>query len=189
MSKSFPFIFPHINKKQQRKEIPYIYCYNIRIVRSSDNEVKEYSQSIKAFIEENKHNLVSWNDQSKANRIYKRIAENDNNTDRSVYWDVKYVSVQEKKELDSILQITRYPKPVDQWGYVYEGCYNDDKLFLGNRDDMVSHYCKVFPNTNYCTKFKTKTQAQRLDEWAERVLDNPESLDAYAEKWLKSISL
>lgn len=189
MSNPFPFIFPHMHRRRQNKEIPYIYCYNIRIVRGVENDIKEYSQSIKSFIDENKHNLVSWNDTSKVNRIYKRVAENDNNTDKSIYWDVKLVSPENKRELDSLLQISRYPKQMDKWGYIYEGCYNDDKLFIGSKDDMISHYCKLFANTSYCSKFKTKTEAERLDEWTEKVLDNPESLDAYAENWLKSISL
>lgn len=189
MSHNFPYIFPHIHRKKQMKEIPYIFCYNIRIVRSNDTEVKAYAESIKAFIEENKHNLVSWNDTSNANRIYKRITENDNNTDKSIYWDVKYVSPENKKELDDLLQITKYPKSLDKWGYIYEGCYNDDKLFLGGRADMILNYCKIFPNTSYCDKFRVKSEAQRLDEWAEKVFDNPETLDAYAENWLKSISL
>jgi hypothetical protein len=189
MSNNFPYIFPHINRRQQRKEISFIYCYNIRIVRSNDDEVKEYAQSIKAFIEENKHNLVNWNDTSNVNRFYKRATENDNNSDKSIYWDVKYVSPQNKKDLDELLQITRYPKTIDRWGYVYEGCYNDDKVFIGGRSEMLLNYCKLFPNTSYCAKFRTKTQAERLDEWAEKVFDNPETLDAYADNWLKSISL
>jgi hypothetical protein len=189
MSHNFPYIFPHIHKKKQRKEIPYVLCYNIRIVRINDNEVAGYAQSIKAFIDENKHNLVNWNDTSKVNRIYKRISDNDNNTDKSIYWDIKLVSPENKKQLDDLLQITKYPRKIDKWGYIYEGCYNDDKLFIGSKDDMILNYCKNFPHTSYCSNFRVKTESQRLDEWAERVLDNPDTLDAYAENWLKSISL
>jgi hypothetical protein len=189
MSNNFPYIFPHIHRKKQNKEISYIYCYNIRIVRSNDTEAKEYAESIKEFINQNKHNLVSWNDTSNANRIYKRIAENDNNTDKSIYWDIKFVSQENKNELDNLLQITKYKGVVDRWGYIYEGCFNDDKIFLGGKGDMIMNYCKLFSNTSYCSKFKSKTQAQKMDEWAEKVFDNPDDLDAYAENWLKSISL
>jgi hypothetical protein len=75
MSKNFPFVFPHTRNKKQRKEIPYIFCYNIRIIRDNSNssEYNEYVFSIKKFIEDNKHLLVNWNDTSTADRFYKRL--------------------------------------------------------------------------------------------------------------------
>ena len=65
------------------------------------------------------------------NRFYIRITENDNNTDKSKYWDVKYIAQETKKELDELLYLTKYPKSIDRYGYIYEGCFNDDKLFIG----------------------------------------------------------
>ena len=191
MSMNSQYVFPHLKNKKQKKEIPYIFCYNIRIVRDNSNssDYNEYVFSIKKFIEENKHLLVNWNDISNSDKFYKRIFENDNNTDKSVYWDIKFISASNKKEIDDLLNLINYPKKIDKFGFIYEGCYNDDKLFIGGRNEMINHYCKFFPITQYCKNIFTKNESDRIDKFSKKVLDDPELFDQMAEKWLKSFKL
>jgi hypothetical protein len=178
--------FPHLGKKQ-KKEIYSIYCYNLRLVRdtSDDVEYANYLKSLKQFINENKHLLVQWDDVPGNSRLYRKYFMHQTN-DKSVYWDIKHIEPQEKRELDNFLQITGYKKKIDKYGYIFEGCLNDDKLFIGGKSDLVKDYCRLFPHTAYCKQFKTKGESEILDRISKVVLDDPHVLDQLADKWIKS---
>jgi hypothetical protein len=182
-------IFPHLNSsKKQRKEIPFIYCYNLRIVRQNKQDDKDYINyvtNLKKFINENKHLLVQWNDFSENNRFYKNYFSQDKD-ERSIYWDMKYIEPNDKLELDNFLEFTGYKKKVDKYGYVYEGCLNDDKIFIGGKNDLIKDYCRLFPNTTYCKNFKSKTQTDVIDKISKIILDDPKVLDDVADAWIKS---
>jgi hypothetical protein len=175
-------IFPHASTRKQKKEISSIYCYNICLVKSDNNDPDyiNYINSLKKFINENKHLLVQWNDLSGNDKLYKRYLTTEN-TDKSLYWDFKYVEPAMKYELDNFLKFTGYKKKIDKYGFIYEGCLNDDKLFIGSKSDLIRDYCRLFPGTHYCKQFRTKSESDMIDKISRVVLDDPAVLDDLAD--------
>jgi hypothetical protein len=181
-------IFPHLRTKKQRKEIYSIFCYNIRLVKpvKEDQDYVDYVKSLKKFINENKHLLVQWNDVPDNDRLYRKYFMHQSD-EKSVYWDIKHIEPEEKRELDNFLEMTGYKKKIDRFGYIFEGCLNDDKLFVGGKSELVKDYCRLFPNTTYCKQFKVKNESDIIDKVSKAVLDDPHVLDQLAERWLKNM--
>lgn len=81
-----------------------------------------------------------------------------------------------------------YTKPIDKFSYVYEGCLNDDKLFIGGKKEMVIQYCKLFPFTKTCKALKDKYEKVDFDRKMQLIGDNPEINDAFLNGFVKYLS-
>jgi hypothetical protein len=66
---------------------------------------------------------------------------------------------------------------LEKYAYFYEGCVNEDKIFIGGRKEMLKHYCKNFPGSDYCVKLFQRIEKNELDGKVFKLLDDPEKCD------------
>jgi len=69
-----------------------------------------------------------------------------------------------------------------RFGILFEGCLNDDKLFIGNHYDLVSDFCKKFPNTKYCQDLRENSANRKLEAKMKKLLPNLGEFEKYVEK-------
>jgi hypothetical protein len=96
-------------------------------------------------------------------------------SEKSSFW--KYIPVQSREinELNNFLISTGYKKKYDKYGYFYEGCKNDEKVFIGGKGQMIVHYCRNFPDMPICNKIKFSAEKSIIDRQLnkdETVIDN-----------------
>lgn len=101
-------IFPHIHKTKQRKEIPYIFCYNIRYISnpnlSDDHEYKAFNKEISSFIIKTRHQTIINHEVDNVSRNqYLKLNVRRDDGANSVKWDITRMQQFEKNQLDSYL--------------------------------------------------------------------------------------
>ena len=186
-------IFPHFEKnKKQRKEIPYIYCFNLKVVNSdpSDREYIEYLRSLTVFINQNKNvNLMSSNVEEAAHKYRGQVKQafKRENYGNSVFWKVDRISSNEKEKMDKILINTSWKGSIDKLGYIVEGCLYDDKIFIGGKKELEKFYCGLFPEVSFCKKYRNKKANQALDSRLKLLFDNTETNEKLLDYYIKSI--
>lgn len=61
--------------------------------------------------------------------------------------------------------------------FVYEGCMNDDKIFIGGKTQMIKFYCKMLPHTSNCKKITQRNNSLTFDEKLNKIFENPDLSD------------
>lgn len=184
-------IFPHINTKKQRKEINYIYCLNVRIAdyrHLNDMEFNQYVNSILHFSHLNSQNNLVTNELVDApfrNRMIDVFTRTQDGNSALV--DVRYISPKEKKDMDDFLLFSGWNKKIDKYGYVFEGCQNDNKLFLGGKKDMMVFYCQRFSNTKLCQSLMNKTKLNYADKGINKIFSDPEKSEKFVNNLMNYI--
>jgi len=102
--------------------------------------------------------------------------------ENSAFFELKPVPPQEIEELNSFLITTGYRKKYDRFGYFYEGCLNDVKVFIGGKSQLIAHFCKNFGDIPVCRQIKESLTKNYIDSRLglnsdEAVVDN--SLDTF----------
>lgn len=183
-------IFPHIDNRNQRKELQYMYCYNIFLLefrKVQDDDYKEYQKSLIELINSNINSGLVGNEDalgnfkdSVKNQIFRESGGN------SAMFNVKIISKEEKNNIDSYLITSGWPKKIDPYGYVVEGCVHDDLKFIGGKKELYLHYCKFFPLNNLCRKLKKTLTHKSLDRQIEKLFSDPEKSDVFFENMFKN---
>ena len=70
---------------------------------------------------------------------------------------MNYIEPKEKKEFDNFLLKSNWNLKLDKYAYIYEGCQNDEKLFIGGKKEMIIFYCGLFPRVDNCKNLKKQT--------------------------------
>ena len=76
---------------------------------------------------------------------------------------------------------------MDNFAYFYEGCVNEDKIFLGGRKELIKHYCKHLPQSEYCQMLFQKIERKDLDHKVFSVMDDPHKCDLLLEGLINSV--
>jgi hypothetical protein len=189
------FLFPHLHSKsQQRKELSFVHCLNIRMVdnsRSNNVEADAYLRSILYFIRQADNARLIKNDnkniQAKSKAFKSMLLEKE--ADVSIFFDVKLIQQEEKNSIDEYLAITNYSKPMDRFAYVYEGCQHDSKVFLGGKKDMVTYYCKLLPKSDLCQKILHQSGSNIVNKQLHTVFDDTSRADKFFEGMIKGIEV
>ena len=196
MSSSFNFknvIFPHFSEKKQKKQVSFMYCFHINIpdYRSyNDKDFQSYLDDMYKFVNLNmQNNLISpEQDSKKYNQVlYKALTRPENGN--SSTFSIKFSDPREKREVDEFLLRTNWKRKLDKFASIYEGCQNEDKLFIGGKKDLIIYYCGLFPNVDFCKNLKKKTSLDLIDNKMKRVFDNPDLADMVFEEMFKSLDL
>jgi hypothetical protein len=181
-------IFPHVNTKIQKKEIPYILCYNIRMVdyrNIDDQEFKNYFKGILNLIKSNMDNNLVGSENNGNLKQKMRQAFNRAGNGNSAEIELKFITAKEKKEMDNYLIMSGWSRRLDKYSFIYEGCRNDDKLFLGGRNEMLLHYCKLFPFNSNCVALKKKFELAQVENKMGRLFTNPDTTDKLVDNLVK----
>jgi hypothetical protein len=187
------FIFPHISGKKQKKELSFMYCFHINISdfrNVQDSEYKKYLESMYKFVYLNmQNNLISPESNTKKynKELYNALTRPENGNSSS--FRINFVDPNEKRQLDNFLRRTNSNKNLDKFAYIYEGCQNDEKIFIGGKKDLVIYYCGLFPHVDYCSKLRKQTSLDLMDNRMKRVFDNPELADKIFDEVFKSLDL
>jgi len=183
-------IFPHIGNKKQYKESQFVLCYNLRIVdyRSvNDDNFKNYLKAINGFVQANlESNLVgeevNGNLKNKMKQAFFRSGNG-----KSAEMEINFISQKEKQTMDDYLIMSGWSKKLDKYSYIYEGCLNDDKLFIGGKNELLLHYCKLFPHNSKCVSLKKTFELASNDKRISKVFSNPEMADKAMDNFVKLI--
>jgi|LauGreDrversion4_2_1035121.scaffolds.fasta_scaffold2116938_1 hypothetical protein len=121
-------------------------------------------------------------DNLKSTRLMKYELFERDKGDNSAFFDIKSVPAQEIEDVNSYLITTGYRKKYDKFGYFYEGCQNDDKMFVGGKSQLISHFCRKFGDIPVCRKIKESLTKNYIDSRLglnndEATIDN--SLDTF----------
>ena len=120
---------------------------------------------MKSFIKKANKRLIGHEmDNLKATRIIKYEIFNRDKTENSAFFDLNKVSTQELSELNSFLISTGYRKKYDRYGYFYEGCINDQKVFIGGKSQFIVHYCKNFKDIPVCQQIRDSASKNYIDQ-------------------------
>jgi len=185
--------FPHISGKKQKKEISFMHCFHINISdfrNIQDAEYKKYLYSMYKFVYLNmQNNLISPESNTKKynKELYNALTRPENGNSSS--FSINFVDPNEKSQLDNFLMRTNWNKNLDKFAFVYEGCQNDEKIFIGGKKDLVLYYCGLFPHVDYCSKLRKQTSLDLIDVRIKRVFDNPEIADKIFDEFFKSMDM
>jgi hypothetical protein len=181
-------IFPHVNDKKQRKETQFMFCYNIFLVdyrKVEDAEFSKYKKSLRQLIVFNlQNNLVGFEEAADnlKTKIKYQIARPA--TGNSATFNLKYITSNEKQNMDNYLAFSGWKKKIDKFSYITEGCMNDDQIFIGGKKDMIIHYCKLFPYNPVCTTLKKNFERGSVDKRLERIFGDPEKSDQLLDSFI-----
>lgn len=116
------------------------------------------------FVKNTNKRLVGHEmDNLRSTRLIKyEIFERDR-SENSAFFEVKPVPGKEIEDVNSFLISTGYRKKYDKFGYFYEGCLNDEKVFVGGKSQLISHFCKVFSEIPVCRKIKETLSKNYID--------------------------
>jgi len=184
------FIFPQLTpNKKQKKELPYIYCYNIRIVdyrQVDDNEFKNYFNYMIKFAKNNiDMNLVGAEHGDENLKIKMRQALSRPGMGNSAEIDIRFIKPNEKKQMDEYLIMTGWKKNLDKYAYIFEGCVNDEKVFIGGKKEFVLHYCKLFPKNPNCEILRKKFEVNQTEKKMGKIFNNPDVADKIMDNFVK----
>ena len=112
----------------------------------------------------NKKLISQEMDNLKATRILKYELMEREKSENSAFFNIKSVSGKEISELNNFLISTGYKRRYDKLGYFFEGCLNDQKLFIGSKAQMIIHYCRNFPDMPVCDEVKFSVQKSYVDK-------------------------
>ncbi len=195
-------IYPHINPKKQFKEVNSIYCYDFHISdyrgSSSNKEFVAYTNFLMNFAHTNStSNLVTYETDGKE-QFRQTFTRSGNGN--SALFNFKYIPVEEKSKIDRFLVMSGWhnnendknniddtfrKRKIDKFGYVFEGCLNDEKIFVGGKKEFLVHYCSKFPSNSYCKKMIEKAGAQNVQNKMKKVFDNPDTADKVINEFIK----
>lgn len=97
-------ILPHYHNIKQKKEMGSIYCLNVRILdfrNSTDPLYEKHATSVIKFIEANNSNQIVGKEN--VGQSFMKTAWRREQTETSIFWDVKFITPAEKKEVDKYL--------------------------------------------------------------------------------------
>ena len=103
-------------------------------------------------------------DNIKATRAIKYEIFNREKSENSAFFNLKEVSGLEISNLHSFLISTGYRKKLDKYGFFYEGCLNDQKVFIGGKSQLIVHYCKNFKDVPVCLKIRESASKNYIDK-------------------------
>jgi len=64
---------------------------------------------------------------------------------------------------------------------------NDQRLFIGGKNDMILHYCKKFSSSDYCQGLRNKYTTSTVDKGINKIASDPNKLDSLIDKLTKNI--
>jgi hypothetical protein len=99
-------LYPHINIKKQWKEINFIYCLNVRIAdyrQSNDKSYDSHISSVLNFLKsvKNAEQIVG---RETIDKSFFKNAWRRNQSENSLFWDIKFIAAEEKQEQDKFLR-------------------------------------------------------------------------------------
>ena len=167
-----------------------MYCYNIRMMdyrNMDDNDFKNYYNYIIKFVQSNiAMNLVGYEHTDENMKTKMRQALFRGSTGNSAEISIRLIkNNNEKKDLDEYLIMSGWSKNLDKYSYIYEGCQNDDKVFIGGKKEFVLHYCRLFPNNPNCLALTKKLEVAQIEKKMGKMFSNPEVADKIMDNFVR----